>query len=88
MAMASISRADNLAQFMNLVSAARQRNDSVASVNNNPAARKTEFANRISSAAQTQENGAINAISGPAVSAPSQKPGSTRYLGTRFDAYA
>jgi hypothetical protein len=88
MAMASISRTDNLAQFMNLVSAARQRNDSVASVNNGTGARKAAFANRISSAPQIQENGTSKAVSGLAVSAPSQKPVSTRYLGTRFDAYA
>jgi hypothetical protein len=88
MAMASVSRTDNLAQFMNLVSAARQRNDSVTSVNNYTGMRKTAFANRVSSAEPTRENAASKAVAGPSKSASMQTPVSTRYLGTRFDAYA
>jgi hypothetical protein len=88
MAMASVSRSDNLAQFMNLVSAARQRNDSVAPVNNSAATRKAAFANRISAADPTRENVTSKTIAGLANSDSAQKPVSTRYLGTRFDAYA
>ena len=88
MAMQPVSNLDNLAQFMQLVSAARSRNGEAAHINSNSATRKAAFAAQAQQANGNRSvvgNGRLDQ-SGAILN--SQKAGSTRHLGTRFDAYA
>jgi hypothetical protein len=86
MAVQSVSGLDNLSQFMQLVSAARARNN--GTVTPHSGAQKAAFASQASGAGGTQASVQTKALGKITDAATMQKTGSTRYLGTRFDAYA
>jgi hypothetical protein len=73
---------------MQLVTAARARNNDITSVNQNAGAQKAAFASQASAAGGMQASVETKALGKAADAATMQRNGSTRHLGTRFDAYA
>jgi hypothetical protein len=88
MAVQSVSGLDNLSQFIQLVSAARARNNGTTSVTPHSGAQKAAFTSQASAAGGMQASVETKALGKAADAATMQKTASTRHLGTRFDAYA
>jgi hypothetical protein len=86
MAVQSVSGLDTLSQFMQLVSAARARNN--GTVTPHSGAQKAAFASQAGGAVGMQASMETKALGKVTGAATMQRTGSARHLGTRFDAYA
>jgi hypothetical protein len=87
--MNSVAQVNNLAQFVQLVSAARNRNNGLsAAVQRNRTASQTPESRAFSNAKPLSGYSFARQPVSPSAVEASVTPNQTRHLGTKFDAYA